>query len=320
MDPTTVLTDLSVWLQAHWLAVLVLAVGAFVVFRAARPLVHRLVVRLMATSQSSDVDAAIAAEETRKRAETIEDLLARMIKLGVILTVILVLLTVLGLLPVIAGLGLIVAALALAGQSIVLDYLMGLLILLEGQYYKGDWIAVGTAEGTVEEVGLRRTVIRDASGTVHSISNGEIRISSNFTRVYASLQVDVTILRGVDLDRATSIADRVGRELADDPEWRDRLLDTPRFVRVVAFGEQGVTLRVGGRVRAVDRWAVPGELRRRLAIAIDEAGIEVPVRGRVLVSDPSASSGGGASTPAGAPPTAPGPPPADRGSTGAGPA
>jgi small conductance mechanosensitive channel len=247
----------------------------------------------MATSQPPDLERSIVEEETRKRAETVEDLMARVIKFGVILAVVLVLLTVLGLLPVIAGLGLVAAALALAGQPIVLDYLMGVLILLEGQFYKGDWIAVptadATAEGTVEEVGLRRTVIRDASGTVHSISNGEIRISSNFTRVYASLQVDLTILRGGDVDRAAAIADRVGRELAEDLEWRDRLLETPRFLRVIAFGEQGVTLRVGGRVRAVDRWAVPGELRRRLAIALDEAGIEMPVRGRVMLADPPAT-------------------------------
>ncbi len=68
-----------------------------------------------------------------------------------------------------AGLVVVLAALTLAGQSIVLDYLMGLLILAEGQYYKGDWIAVGTVEGTVEEVGIRRTIVRDASGTVHSM-------------------------------------------------------------------------------------------------------------------------------------------------------
>jgi small conductance mechanosensitive channel len=295
LDPTAALTDLAAWLQAHWPALLALAVGAFVAFRAARPLVHRLVVRLMATGQPADLDRALVEEETRKRAETVEDLLARLLKFGVVLAVVLVLLTVLGLLPVIAGLGLIAAAIALAGQSIVLDYLMGVLILLEGQYYKGDWVSMPTAnamvEGTVEEVGLRRTVVRDASGTVHSVSNGEIRVSSNLTRVYASLQVDVSILRGADVDRAVAIADRVGQELADDPEWRDRLLETPRFLRVIAFGEQGVTLRVGGRVKATDRWAVPGELRRRLAIALDEAGIEMPVRGRVMLSEPRAAGG-----------------------------
>ena len=63
---------------------------------------------------------------------------------------------------------------------------MGILIIVEGQFFNGDQIATGTVEGTVEQVGLRRTVVRDASGTVHSISNGEFRIVSNRTRVFAA--------------------------------------------------------------------------------------------------------------------------------------
>ena len=133
---------------------------------------------------------------------------------------ILVLLTWFDLLPVIAGLGVILAALTLAGQSIVLDYLMGILIVVEGPYYKGDWIQVGGVEGEVEEVGLRRTMLRDTTGTVHSVSNGEIRIASNLTRVYARMQVDMTVAFGTDLDLVTRVVNEVGQAMADDPAWR----------------------------------------------------------------------------------------------------
>ena len=68
------------------------------------------------------------------------------------------------------------AALTLAGQSIVLDYLMGVLIVVEGTYFKGDNISAGdpswNVAGTVEEVGLRRTVIRSPDGTVHCAPGG----------------------------------------------------------------------------------------------------------------------------------------------------
>jgi small-conductance mechanosensitive channel len=277
MDPTTVLTDLSVWLQAHWLAVLVLAVGAFVVFRAARPLVHRLVVRLMATSQSSDVDAAIAAEETRKRAETIEDLLARMIKLGVILTVILVLLTVLGLLPVIAGLGLIVAALALAGQSIVLDYLMGLLLLLEGPFYKGDTVRIGMVEGTVLEVGFRRTTVRDNRGIVHSISNGLIRESANLTRTYAVATIEVDGIADRDVEAAIEVLDAVGQAIAADPLWAGLIDEAPAYAGTTQLTSAGATLRLRGRVHPDARRRVEQEMRRRVAGEFSARGIE-PIR------------------------------------------
>ncbi len=286
-DMTAQLEDLAAWLQDNWLTSLVIVVAALVAFRLARPIVHRLVMRVVTARAPEGVDAALQTEEIGKRAETIEGLLARLLKATVVVVVVLIAMTMLGLLPVIAGLGILAAALTLAGQSIILDYLMGFLILVEGQYYQGDWISVGTVEGTVEEVGFRRTVVRDNTGTVHSISNGEIRISSNLTRLYAALLVDVPVLPGTDIDRAAAIIDRVGAEMAADPAWHDRLLDPPRFVRVIAVTDTGVMLRASGRVRATDRWAGPGELRRRLLAAFAAEGIELAQRGRVVMVAPS---------------------------------
>ena len=102
---------------------------------------------------------------------------------------------------------------------------MGVLILAEGQYYKGDTINTGTIEGVVEEVGLRRTVLRDPSGTVHSISNGTIRTVSNLTRIYAAAVVDIPGVRQQDIEATIAVMNRVGEELAADPEWSDRILE-----------------------------------------------------------------------------------------------
>jgi small conductance mechanosensitive channel len=153
---------------------------------------------------------------------------------------------------------------------------MGILILLEGQYFKGDWISVSGVEGEVEEVGLRRTVVRDASGTVHSISNREVRISSNLTRGHAVIRVEVLVPRGADVDRAIDVVDRVGREMAADPEWADRLVEPPHYTSVASITESGATLRVSGRVQPADRWKAAGELRRRIVGALTSEGIDTP--------------------------------------------
>ena len=271
---------LTAWLEAHWLGLLLAVLLAFGVYRWSRPLVHRLVVRAVRPVTGEGVDPAIAAEEAAKRAATIEDLLARLLRALVVIVVVLAVLTILGLLPVLAGLAVVLAALTLAGQSIVLDYLMGLLILAEGQYSKGDWIAVGAIEGTVEEVGIRRTIVRDGTGTVHSISNGQIRTSSNLTRIYAQMVVDVTIADVSQVDAATAVIDQVGEAMAADAAWRDVLLETPRCSRVTAVTEAGVTLRATARIRAADRWAAPSDFRRRLVAALHQAGIVLPQRDR----------------------------------------
>jgi small conductance mechanosensitive channel len=276
-DVTAQTGALVEWLEAHAVGLVVWGVALFLVYRFARPLIHRLLMRVVrASSTQSDVPAESAAE-VAKRVEMVEDLLARVLRLGVVLAGVVLLFSVFDLWPVLAGLGLVAAALTLAGQSIVLDYLMGILILLEGPYYKGDVIAVGGIEGTVEEVGIRRTIVRDTSGTVHAISNGEIRIASNLTRVYASAVVDIGGIRDRDIERAIGVMDRVGAELAADAAWMDRILEPPKYVSTTAFTDLGVTLRMSGRVRPADRWTVAAELRRRLAAAFAEADV-VPNR------------------------------------------
>ncbi len=200
----------------------------------------------------------------------------------VILVILVVVLTLLDLVSVILALGLLLAGIAIAGQSIVLDYLMGILILVEGQFYVGDWVAVATSnvavQGTVEEIGLRRTILRDVSGTVHSISNGEIRVSSNMTRVYAVLQVEIPILPETDLEKAIAVTNRVGQEMDADPEWKDRLLEAPDVRSIPSVTDLGVTLRAVGKVQGADRFAAASELRRRLLVAYAAEGISVAQR------------------------------------------
>lgn len=299
--PTTTpdLSGLTAFLQERGLPLLIILIVTLVAFRAMRPLAHRLITRVLQDraarhAAAVDADAEVAqlmAEESLKRVTTLEDLVATILKVTVLAVAILVILTVFDLLPVIAGLGLIAVALTLAGQSIVLDYLMGILIVLEGPYYKGDWVQIGGVEGEVEEVGMRRTVVRDSTGTVHSISNGETRIASNLTRIFARMLVDVTIAYDTDIDRATAIVNDVGAAMFADPMWSNRLLEAPYLLRVDALGELGMTLRVAGRVRASDRFVAPGELRKRLLAAFQSNGIEIAVRGRmVLARDPAAAA------------------------------
>jgi small conductance mechanosensitive channel len=286
--------DLAVGFAERGLGLLLVLLVVFLAFRAIRPLAHRLMIRLLSRTMSDADDDGLAADEVRKRVATIEGLVSAVLRFTVVLVAALIVLTWFNLLPVIAGLGVLAAALTLAGQSIVLDYLMGVLIVLEGPYYKGDVVRIGAVEGEVEEVRLRRTTLRDASGTVHSVSNGEVRIASNLTRIYARMIVEVTVAFATDLDRAATIVNETGRGMKADPEWADRLLETPALLRVDALSDLGATLRISGKVRAADRWAAPGELRKRVVAAFQANGIEIPARGRVQFTGEAARTDAGA--------------------------
>jgi moderate conductance mechanosensitive channel len=236
------------------------------------------------------------AEEVRKRASTLEAILNRIIKLILLALLVMLVLSVFDLWPMLTGLGLVAAALTLAGQAIILDYLMGILILAEGQYFNGDWISVdgpnGPLDGEVEEIGLRRTVLRNAQGVVHSVSNGLIRSPSNMTRVCSMATTEITILRGADLEKAIEISNRVGAELAADPAWMKRIIEPPQYLSVLSLTLDGATMRVRGRVVPGAQWQVASELRRRLTSALHEAGVEIDRWDRAAAALSMAGSSG----------------------------
>jgi small conductance mechanosensitive channel len=286
------------WLSGNWIGILILAVGLFVIWRYARPVIHRAVIRLL-EAQERAMPTGSPPDELQKRAATLEDLANRLIRVFLVIALLFMVFGIFNLWSVIAGLGLFLAALTLAGQSVILDYIMGLLIIMEGQFFKGDTISVGGIEGEVEEVGLRRTVLRDTQGTVHSNSNGTIRVSSNLTRIYAVAMVDIEGVRNRDVEAVIAIMDRVGAEVAADAAWSELIVEVPHYRSTVAFTDLGVTLRMSTKVRPAGRWSVPAELRRQLALAFASAGIHLNRRATTHRSadDPADDASGTGSTP-----------------------
>lgn len=262
------------WLRAYGLAIFFWAIVLFLLYRFAPGLIHRLLVGVTRAQEAALENDEAQRNELEKRVKTLEDLLTKALRIGVLVGAVLVFFSVFELWPIFAGLGIVVAALTLAGQSIVLDYLMGFLILVEGQYYVGDVVNLGGVEGAVEEIGFRRTTLRDTSGTVHSISNGEIRTSANLTRVYASSVVDIQGIRDADVERAIAVMSQVGLDLAADPAWSPRLLAPPGQPVAFAFTDLGATIRMSCRVIPGDRWRVAAEVRKRIATAFTEAGVQ----------------------------------------------
>jgi small conductance mechanosensitive channel len=260
------------WLQDNALAILGWGLLALLAVRFARPIIHRILVRVMSV-QAAELEGPARAAEVAKRVDTLEDVLSRLVKYAVVIAVVIVLFSLFDLWALLAGLGILAAGLTLAGQSIVLDYLTGILLLFEGPFYIGDVVTINGVQGTVEEIGLRRTTLRDASGTVHSIANGEMRITSNMTRYYAHAIVDIVGVPAADVEKTIEVMNTVGVEMAADEEWKGSFLEAPTYRSTLAFTDLGVTLRMGGRVVPSDRWRVASEMRRRLSIGMASAGI-----------------------------------------------
>jgi moderate conductance mechanosensitive channel len=273
--------QLEQWFDTNVVLLLVIAVLLLVLYAYSARIVHAAVSRALSAQKGQVGPGSPEAVELDKRAATLSSLVTAILRIVVAGVVVTLVIGFFGLWGVLAGAGLLLAALTLAGQSIVLDYLMGILIILEGQYFKGDVIAVGAVAGTVEDVGLRRTTVRSADGTVHSISNGEIRIVSNRTRVFAAAEVTIPGIREQDFERVLEIMDRVGREVAQDPRFTASVIETPSVAFIGDPDDLGMTATMRGKVVAGERWTIATEIRRRLNRAFVDAGVVLNKRGVV---------------------------------------
>ena len=165
-------------------AILLIVVLTVLALRGARLLVHGLVKAVHAPAVKGTLHE-LTAGEIRRRQETIETLASRILQAFIVVIGTLMVLGKLGLDigPAIAGLGVIGIAVGFGAQSLVRDYFNGALILLENHYSLGDVVSIAGVTGTVEDISLRRTTLRDVDGVVHTVPNGEIKVASNQTRL-----------------------------------------------------------------------------------------------------------------------------------------
>ena len=182
--------------------------------------------------------------------------------------------------PLIAGLGLVGLAVGFGAQNAVRDLINGLEILIENQFGKGDYIRLrtttgGNVSGSVEDINLRRTVVRDPDGAVHFVSHGSVEVASNFTRGYSRAVVNVVVPYDSDLDRAFEVINRTGQLLAADPDFASRMRQPPQQAGIERVGETTVEIRVSGVTEPGEHLAVAYELRRRLKAALDAEGIRM---------------------------------------------
>jgi len=177
---------------------------------------------------------------------------------------------------IVTGLGIAGLALALGTQALVRDTINGIFLLAEDQYRTGDVIRIADVTGTVESISLRRTVIRDEDGVVHTVPNGTINVVSNYTRDFAVVNVNVQVAYGEDVSRVNSLIDQVGKEMAADRKYRSSLIDPPKAGRVESVGDGGVTVTATARAKPSARWELAAELRRRLLEAFVRERIHVP--------------------------------------------
>ena len=288
------LSDLAEWLVDRPLRILLILIAAWILTRVARRLIRRSARRIVDSTRSGRlgrvsntavVGAAIPdPARAHARAEAVQSVLGSVVSTIIWAIAVLVALGELDIEigPLIAGAGVAGVALGFGAQTLVRDFLAGLFIVIEDQFGVGDTVDLQDVSGTVEEVSLRSSKIRDVSGVLWTVSNGEIVKAGNATKGWSRSKIDVAVAYDSDVREAMAIALRIAEELREDETWGLDILEPPEMWGVEQLAVDGVTIRLVVKTRPGRQYEVTRELQLRIKEAFEAAGIEIPFPQRTL--------------------------------------
>lgn len=261
------------WFMTTGIRVIVIIVVAAAIFLICRPIIGSTMKKLVSNRMAGEDET-----EIQKRANTLSSILVRIVGILILVIAVITILPEFGvnITSIIAAIGIGGLAIAFAAQSLVRDFIAGFFIFLEDHYRVGDVVAIAGIAGVVEDIGLRRTVLRDVDGNVHLVPNGKVETSTNMTKKYSRVNLNVSVGYGENLKRVIDTINKVCQEMADEPQWKDDFITTPSVLRVDKLGDSGIDIKILGDTKPAKQWAIMGELRLRLKNTFDSEGIEIP--------------------------------------------
>ena len=298
------LARLAEWTIEKPATVLLILAVAWIASRVVRRAIDRFIARLIAEREDLVVDPtavvsappmgpteilaekarrrfeslAVAKERSKQRATTLGAVLKSLATTTIWVMALLIALGEVGISlgPLIAGAGIAGIAIGFGAQSLVRDFLAGIFIVIEDQYGVGDVVDVGEGTGTIEAVTLRTTRLRDVTGVLWVVPNGEIRRVGNMSQMWARTVLDVGVSYDTDLELASTVIKQVA-----DGMWQEQLdtatiLEEPEVWGVQDLGDSAVTIRLAVKTEPSEQWAVARTLRRRIKDRFDAEGIEIP--------------------------------------------
>lgn len=265
------------------LITIVVAVLLTIVFRR---IIRRVVNRTIARSEArhlieqGDAAANPAARATRmaQRAQAIGTLLTSIVSLLIWINALLIILELIGIniTPLLASAGVVGVALAFGAQTLVKDYLAGIFLIIEDQYGVGDVVQFDAVTGVIEEVALRTTRVRDFTGVVWYLRNGEILNVANRSQGWSLAIVELPVATSTDFTVVRRVVDEVGEALVRDPEFGPKVIAAPVFMGIEVVAGDALLVRITERVVPEHQLLIQRALREHLIAALRAAGVVIP--------------------------------------------
>jgi moderate conductance mechanosensitive channel len=187
--------------------------------------------------------------------------------------------------PLLASAGIAGLAIGFGAQTLVKDVINGFFILVEDQFEVGDTIRAAGVSGTVEEITMRRTILRDADGTLHIVPNGSIQIVSNATRDWSQVNLHVSVDYSENSDRVVALLKEVAEGFFNDAEYKQDIVAEPQVHGIERVRGQEVDYLLTVKVRPGKQYGVAREMRRRIKTCFDQQKIKAGAPAQVYIGN-----------------------------------
>ena len=274
-----------VWWGAVWevwhtpIRILAILVGAIIVrsllLLSVKRIVHTVISGM--NGKAAKASGLVANARVVQRARTLGSVLTNFFTWTVVLVALSSILSELGVAvgALVAGAGILGAALGFGAQSLVRDLISGLFIVFEDQYGVGDSVDLGQATGVVESVGLRVTQVRDVSGVLWYVRNGEVVRVGNQSQGWSRVVLDIPIAYSSPIDKARSAILKAAQSIASDTTFNEQLQGEPEVWGIELLSGEQIVLRLVQQVGPSHADEIARELRLRIKTELDAEKISM---------------------------------------------
>ena len=271
MNMMNLLTRIKAFILDEFLEIILIIAGCFVLIKLTDTLSKKVIRVIKPWKKKED-------GEFRKRLDTLSSVIHYVISFVLIVTAILMILAAVGIQigPLLAAAGVVGIAFGLGAQSLVKDIISGFFIFLEDQMRVGDVVEIAGKSGVVERMNFKFTILRDFSGNVHYVPNGEISVVTNMTKTFSRYVLDIGVAYRENVDEVMQVMREVGEELQNDPDYGDDIIEPFEIFGLDNFAGSALIIKARLTTKPIKQWRTAREYRRRLKMAFDARNIEIP--------------------------------------------
>jgi moderate conductance mechanosensitive channel len=265
------------WFLAHGLKILFILLGAWILTKIFRK-TSETIIRKAVPPDNLNADAE------KKREDTLIKIFNAGLRIIVWSITVIMILPEFGIniAPILAGAGVVGLAIGFGTQHMVRDFFAGLFVILENQYRVGDVACLDDTCGLVENITLRKVILRDLDAKVHHIPHGTVNKVTNLTIGFSRAHLNIGVAYKENLDHVMQVLNKVGKEMAEDEKWKQDFIKPIEVVGVDDFADSAIIIKVLGDTKPMRQWDVMREYRKRVKVTFDQEGIEIPFPQRTV--------------------------------------